>query len=273
MSVEELNKKFDSEQACIAYLEEMRWPEGVRCLKCGNAGISRFQARGKTGKVRHLYQCVSCRYQFSVTTGTIFHDSHIPLRKWFLAIALLEESGKSNEELSINQLARALGVQYKSACHLVDRIREVLREGKQGTLGETEKADPGHLGEENSRQQERPPWEKRAFLGLMGARKQIEAVGLTIPSKSLSKTDRREIRIATELDLSRGEGESPIWATSKFWSLFKRGLTGSFAIASVPVVSVRHVPGFLNDLTQAVGGSFLSALSPGISRPAAKRKD
>ena len=117
-----------TEEKCIAYLEKMRWPEGVRCPTCGNSSISHFQSKGKSGKPRHLYQCLdkTCRYQFSPTTGTIFHDSHLPLNKWFRAITLVSDAQKP---MSVNQLRLALGVQYKTAVHLADRIRQAMENG------------------------------------------------------------------------------------------------------------------------------------------------
>jgi transposase-like protein len=106
----------------------MRWPEGVRCPQCDGDNISRFQAKGKTGKARHLYQCLdkTCRYQFSPTTGTIFHDSHLPLNKWFSAIALLCDSKR---DMTVNQLRVELGVQYKTAAHVTSRVRQAIRQG------------------------------------------------------------------------------------------------------------------------------------------------
>ena len=62
-----------------------------------------------------IFQCASCCYQFSVTAGTIMHDSHLPLRKWFLAVYLMCESRKG---MSANQLHRTLGVSYKTAWYL-----------------------------------------------------------------------------------------------------------------------------------------------------------
>jgi transposase-like protein len=121
-------KSLSTEEKCIAYLEKMRWPEGVRCPTCGNTSISRFQIKTKAGKNRHLYQCLgkTCRYQFSPTTGTIFHDSHLPLNKWFRAIALVSDADKP---MSTNQLRLALGVQYKTAAHLASRIRQAMENG------------------------------------------------------------------------------------------------------------------------------------------------
>ena len=72
---------------------------------------------------RDQWDCNSCRYQFSVTAGTIMHDSHLPLRKWFLAIYLMCESKKG---VSANQLKRSLGVAYKTAWYLCHRIREAM---------------------------------------------------------------------------------------------------------------------------------------------------
>jgi transposase-like zinc ribbon protein len=117
-----------TEDKCIAYLEKMRWPDGVRCPTCGGASISCFQAKGRGGKLRHLYQCLdkTCRHQFSPTTGTIFHDSHLPLNKWFSAIALMADDQKP---MSVNQLRLALGVQYKTAAHVVSRIRLAMENG------------------------------------------------------------------------------------------------------------------------------------------------
>jgi len=120
-----LKEQFETEEQCIAYLEKVRWPKGVRCSNCGHEKISRIQTAGKTGKPRYLYQCLdrNCRYQFSATTGTIFHDSHLPLTKWFAAIAIV--SG-SKEEVSAGELRRALDVQYRTAQHVLKRIEEAL---------------------------------------------------------------------------------------------------------------------------------------------------
>ncbi len=72
---------------------------------------------------RNQFDCQSCEYQFSVTTGTIMHDSHLPLRKWFIAIYLMCESKKG---ISALQLKRTLGVAYKTAWYLCHRIREAM---------------------------------------------------------------------------------------------------------------------------------------------------
>ena len=107
---------FNTDAKCRELLEQLRWPSGVACLRCGSLGISEIEARNK-------YDCNDCRYQFSVTAGTIMHDSHLPLRKWFLAIYLMCESKKG---ISALQLKRTLGVAYKTAWYLSHRVREAM---------------------------------------------------------------------------------------------------------------------------------------------------
>src|SRR5207302_9385183 len=74
---------------------------------------------------RNQYDCDSCRYQFSVTSGTVFHDTHLPLWKWLLATYLMVESKKG---ISANQLKRTLAISYKTAWYLCHRIRNAMRE-------------------------------------------------------------------------------------------------------------------------------------------------
>jgi len=110
--------RFHDEEACRKYMEELRWPDGVKCPRCGSNKLSRIKKRSQ-------FDCDSCRYQFSVTAGTIFHDTHLPLWKWFLAVYLMVESKKG---VSANQLKRTLGVSYKTAWYLSHRVRAALNE-------------------------------------------------------------------------------------------------------------------------------------------------
>lgn len=83
-----------------------------------------FDTKGKTGKHRHLYECVDCRYQYSITAGTIFHNSHIPLTKWFLAIHLV---CSANTRVSAKDLERKLKVNYRTAWYMAQRIRLAIQ--------------------------------------------------------------------------------------------------------------------------------------------------
>ena len=108
--------QYDNDEKCRELLEQLRWPNGVACPRCGVTEPSTVKGRGQ-------YQCKGCRYQFSVTSGTIMHDSHLPLRKWFVAIYLMCESKKG---ISALQLKRTLGVAYRTAWYLNHRIREAM---------------------------------------------------------------------------------------------------------------------------------------------------
>jgi len=111
-----LMQEFGSEEKCRAFMEALRWPDGIECPRCRSARVSRI-------KVRSQFDCDSCRYQFSATAGTIFHDTHLPLWKWFLAVYIMCESKKG---VSALQLKRMLGTGYRTAWYLCHRIREAM---------------------------------------------------------------------------------------------------------------------------------------------------
>jgi transposase-like protein len=113
-----LIEQFGSENKCREYLEALRWPDAVLCPRCKSINISKIVKR-------HQFDCDKCRYQFSVTAGTIFNDSHLPLWKWFLCVYLLCESKRG---MSANQLKRVLGLSYKTAWYLCHRIRAAMKE-------------------------------------------------------------------------------------------------------------------------------------------------
>src|ERR1700719_912166 len=98
MNLCELIKDFGDDAKCRAYLEGLRWPDGPSCPSCKSGKVYRILKRDQ-------FVCDSCSYQFSVTAGTIFHDTHLPLWKWFLATYLLCESRKG---MSANQISRML---------------------------------------------------------------------------------------------------------------------------------------------------------------------
>ena len=116
----ELVDRFGDDQQCRNYLERLRWPKGIRCPKCGGEKVSSILKRDQ-------YNCdnESCRYQFSVTAGTVFHDTHLALTKWFLAVYLICQSRKG---MSANQLKRMLRINYRTAWYLCHRIRHAMAE-------------------------------------------------------------------------------------------------------------------------------------------------
>src|ERR1700733_14986279 len=124
-----VQKFFPDEQACHDYLQVARWPNGVRCLRCDCERISKFTEKGKTrtnaagekrtGPDRFMYQCLKCKYKFQATTGTVFTDTHLPLRTWFMATALVCNAKKGT---SAEQIERDLDISYKTAWYLCHRI-------------------------------------------------------------------------------------------------------------------------------------------------------
>src|SRR5258708_5830387 len=124
----EITAHFTDANAARAFLEKMRWPEGPVCPHCGelnNAYRIQAKAESKSGARKGLWKCAGCREQFTVTVGTIFEDTHVPLNKWLLAIHLLCASKKG---MSAHQLHRMLGVAYRSAWFMAHRIRYAMTE-------------------------------------------------------------------------------------------------------------------------------------------------
>jgi len=145
MNVINIANQFKTEEDAIAYLEQIRWSKGVRCATCGCDKITKIKSTSKKQAVRHLYQCgeATCRQQFTVKSGTLFHDSHLPLQKWFMAMALICEAKKG---ISANQLGRTIGVQYKTAWYMAHRISEAMKNNKGNPLGGVVEVDETFMG-------------------------------------------------------------------------------------------------------------------------------
>lgn len=113
------------------YLEALRWPNGPVCPHCGTEG-AHYALKGASHRAG-LLKCKNCRKQFSVTVGTVFERSKIPLNKWLLSVHLMCASKKA---MSSHQIHRMLGVTYKSAWFMTHRIREAMKPGSTGLMGE-----------------------------------------------------------------------------------------------------------------------------------------
>jgi transposase-like protein len=133
----------DTEKA-RRYLERVRWPHGPLCPHCGSVkDATRLQGQSHRPGT---YQCKACEKQFSVTVGTVYESSHIPLHKWLLATHLMTASKKG---ISAHQLHRMLGITYKSAWFMAHRIREGMRDtspAPMGGEGKTVEADETFIG-------------------------------------------------------------------------------------------------------------------------------
>jgi transposase-like protein len=131
----DITSAFDSDDRCRELLERLRWPVGPECPRCRTRKLARLTAK--------LLYCKECDYQFSVTAGTIFHDSHLPLLQWFVATHLLCEARKG---FSANQMKRTIGVSYKTAWYLCHRIRRAMVESQRPMLDGTVEMDETYIG-------------------------------------------------------------------------------------------------------------------------------
>jgi len=161
--------RFHSEGAAFAYVEKQLWPHGPQCPYCReNQRIGRLEGvrskpsrKNPEGVEQHgLWKCYACRGKFTVRVGSIFEDSHLPLRMWLQAIHLMCASKKG---ISTRQLQRMLGCGLKTAWHLGHRIREAMapsaNSGPLGGSGKTVEADETELTK--SRKSKRKPGHKR----------------------------------------------------------------------------------------------------------------
>lgn len=155
---------FNDPEAARRYIEAQRWPDGPYCPHCGNSDQARIgTVTGKTARPG-LYQCKECRLQFTVTVGTVFERSKIPLHTWVLASYLLCTSKKG---FSAHQLHRTLGVTYKTAWFMAHRIREAMKDGTAsktplGGKGKVVEADETYFG--NSRNHSKSSLRPKAIL-------------------------------------------------------------------------------------------------------------
>ena len=143
-----LAPRFIDPVAARKHLEALRWPDGAECPFCGLINATKLEGKAHRDG---LYQCNNCREQFTVTVGTVFERSKIPLNKWLLCNHLLVSSKKG---ISAHQIHRMLGVTYKTAWFMCHRIRKAMEDdgsplGGEGKVVESDEAFVG--GKRNRR--------------------------------------------------------------------------------------------------------------------------
>lgn len=117
MNILSIYQRFKTQKDCIKHLETIRWPNGVKCTYCGSVNISEMPDEDR-------HHCNGCNTSFSVTVGTIFHHTHLPLQVWFLAISLILNAKKG---LSARQLARDLQINKNTAWRISMKIRDAMK--------------------------------------------------------------------------------------------------------------------------------------------------
>jgi len=135
----DFQRRFSTENRCIRYLFKQRWPNGFACPRCGHHYYSLHSTR-------NLYQCKKCKYQASVTSGTIFHGTRTPLRKWFWMIYLLT---RNKTGCSISYLQQMLQINlYKTAWTMAHKIHHAMQQRESlYKIGSELEMDDSYFGE------------------------------------------------------------------------------------------------------------------------------
>ncbi|RFS17646.1 IS1595 family transposase [Emticicia sp. C21] len=133
------------DESCRKYLELIRWNSKPTCPHCAVIDENSYQLKVK-GEFKGLYKCRSCRERFMVTIGTMFEGSHIPLRKWFIALYIFSSHKKG---ISSHQLANDLGITQKSAWFMLSRMRYVFGIYSGVQFEGVVQADETYIGGEN----------------------------------------------------------------------------------------------------------------------------
>jgi transposase-like protein len=256
---------FHDEDKAREYLEAQRWPDGPYCPHCGELeNIKRL--KGKSHRPG-LHQCNSCRGHFTVTVGTLYERSKIPLHKWLLATHLMCASKKG---ISAHQLHRMLGITYKSAWFMAHRIREAMRDINPGPMGGQNKvveADETYVGgKSKNRKNKVPP--KEAVFSLVERDGKVRSHHVKSVSASslrpiiVTQVDRDSYLMTDESKVYKATGEEfsghgtvnhsieeyvrgIFWHTNtieNYFSIMKRGITGVYQH-----VSEQHLKRYLGE--------------------------
>ncbi len=257
MNLMQLVDEFDSETACREVLAELRWPDGVKCPRC--------QAeRHAYDSVRFVWDCYSCGYQFSALSGTVFQDTKLPLRKWFMAVLLMAEAKKG---MSANQMKRTIGVSYKTAWYLCHRIRSAMGSGEQRLLEGVVELDETYVGGNDRGRGNRGPQADKVIVA--GAIERGGEVRMQVVNDVRRSTLRKFIEASVDLENTEAvytdklasytgihpnhgsvnhqrkewvRGEAHTQTVENAWSLFKRSLVGSYH-----QLSPQHLDAYLDE--------------------------
>ena len=250
--------RFHSEDSCREALESLRWPDGPHCPRCESENVTRI-------KDRPTFNCVECRYQFSVLAGTVLQDTKLSLWKWFLATYLMTEARKG---ISANQLKHTLGISYKASWYLTHRIRWAMGRVEQAPLTGIVEVDETYVGGKARGMGRGYTGNKTMVLGAVSRDGQIR---LKVDQRNDRRTLHRFIRTHVADDAEaiytsdwpayrgiededtrhetvnhraeeRVRGEVHTNTVESAWSLFKRGVVGTYH-----QLSEKHLPAYLDE--------------------------
>lgn len=169
VTLEDMQRKYPDEKACLERIIKQQYPNGITCVKCGVIDAKHHYVAG-----RKCYACQWCGHQVFPTAGTIFDHSSTPLTKWFYAIYLMAQTRTG---ISAKQLERELGVTYKTAWRMFTKIRSCLEEGGNafGSGGGDVEVDETYVGGVRKGKRGRGAAGKTPVVGVVERKGRIKA--------------------------------------------------------------------------------------------------
>ena len=267
MNIIEVFQRFPDQDSCFAHLENVRWPDGPICPYCKSNRVTPMPKERR-------HHCNNCMTSFSVTVGTIFHKTHLPIQKWFLAVSLILNAKKG---VSARQLSRDLKVNKDTAWRISMKIREAMMQKWHRDLlngivemDETFIGGKPRKGKDKNLKRGRGSQKKTPVVGMVEREGQVRAKRMErgkLNHKSLSALVRENVDIKnTTLMTDEYKGymafkkfidhqvvDHTVWyvdgtihtnTMESFWALLKRGLVGQFH-----KVSIKHLPRYLDEFT------------------------
>lgn len=267
MDIIEIFKRFPTQDHCLDHLETVWWAGKPICPYCNSNRVSSL-------KSEHRHHCNNCNTSFSVTVSTIFHNTKLPLQKWFLAVAL---TLNAKNGLSARQLARQIRVNKDTAWRITMKIRDAMAEDKQRTLlsglveaDETYISGKPRKGKPGPKPKRGRGTKKTPVVGLIerGGRMVAEPVKKKdLTHKRLSALVRQNVDINNTVLITDEFGgyvgikhfmpyetvNHQIWyvdghkhtnSIESFWALLKRGIVGQYH-----KVSLRYLPRCISEFT------------------------
>lgn len=272
MNIIQIFKKFPTQESCLEHLEKARWADKPVCTYCGSEKVCKHKE-----KTKERWQCWSCQKSFSVTVGTIFHHTHIPLQKWFLLISLMLNAKKG---LSACQAARDIEMRRPTVWSMMHRIRNAMKDNGALLCGIVE-MDETYVGGKPRKGNDRDDdidggntstrgrgTKKVPVVGMVergGNVKAKKASKFTLKAKDLNELIRQNINTVGSVlvtDEYRGynkvaeilkhyrinhqvsyvSGDIHTNTMESFWAIVKRGIIGQFH-----KVSAKYLDKYLNE--------------------------